>query len=132
MRTALAGQEDGFTLAEVAVATAVLAIALTAVMSGVTAAVVATVRSRDRSVATWLASERLEQLKSLTWAFEGEPAQTPTSDTATDLSVSPASSGGAGLSVSSRASLTTSVPGLVDYLDQHGRWVGTGTTVPTA
>jgi prepilin-type N-terminal cleavage/methylation domain-containing protein len=132
MRGALCRQDDGFTLAEVAVATAVLAIALTAVMSGATAAVVATVRSRDRSVATWLASERLEQLKSLRWAFEGEPAVTATSDTTTDLSAFPSSGGGTGLSISPSASLTTSVPALVDYLDRQGVWVGNGATAPAA
>jgi prepilin-type N-terminal cleavage/methylation domain-containing protein len=123
---------SGFTLIEVAVAMAVFAILLTGVLSGVTAAVVAANRSRDLGTATWLAVERLEQLRSLTWGFDASSAPIAISDTSTDLSPAAPTGGGAGLSGSPSASLASSTPGFVDYQDLRGAWIGSGSVPPAA
>ena len=74
---------------------------------------------------TLLAVQKMEQLQSLEWRYDGSGLVT-VSDATTDLSGELPSAGGPGLRVSPPDSLERSVPGYVDYLDGRGGWVGTG------
>ncbi len=85
--------------------------------------------ARTGTFAAVLAAQKLEQLRGLTWSVGtlGEPV----SDLSTNLALpvqSPA--GGQGLSQSPSNSLETNVEGYVDYVDQFGRILGGGSTVP--
>jgi prepilin-type N-terminal cleavage/methylation domain-containing protein len=121
--------EHGFSLVEVLVA--MLLIATTAAGVGELCAIAAasTRAARNHTWATWLAGDKVEQLRALTWAFAANGL--PVSDTTTDLSMQPATSSGSGLSPSPAGSLARSVSGYVDYLDGSGLWVGAGLTLPS-
>ena len=120
--------DRGFTLMEVLVAMALLCVAA---LGGIQLVAVATgmmSRARAHSLATGLAASRMEQLRGL--RFEFDDAGLPLTDAATDVSVDPPARGGAGLAVSSAASLDGNVPGYVDFLDRNGAWTGNGTAPP--
>jgi hypothetical protein len=84
-------------------------------------------RSRGRTSATILAVQKIEQLRGLTW---GTSAAGPVTDSTSDLSRDPPVQGGTGLGASPAGSLVANVAGCVDYLDETGRWVGTGAVPP--
>lgn len=117
---------DGFALAEVVVATAVLAITATAIFSGATAAVVGATRSRNGTLATMLAVQRMEQLRSLTWGFDDREATITISDVSSNLSGVTPGTGGPGLQPSPDDALEQDHASYVDYLDRQGRWLGAG------
>jgi len=120
----------GFTLVEVLVAMAVLS---AATLGGVHLMAFATRGmhvARMQGIAALAASSRLDQLRSL--QFEFDPAGQRLTDVATDLTVDPPGPGGSGLTSSGSGSLDTNVSGFVDYLDDAGRWVGSGPTPPRA
>jgi len=90
-------------------------------------------QSRVRTLATMLAAEKMEQLRSLTWTHvttSGPAISMSTSDVTTDLSNDPATDDGRGLLVSPAGTLTSNVVGYVDYLDANGRWIGHGPSAP--
>lgn len=74
------------------------------------------------------AEQKLEQLRALSWA-SGENGEDE-SDVSTDVSVWPEAAGGPGLRASPPDALSSDVPGYVDYLDDHGVWVGSGPDPP--
>jgi hypothetical protein len=123
--------DAGFSLIEVCLSMLIVGAAALAcgqlfvvAMTGVTAA-------KLQTSTTILAVQKIEQLRALPWRFEGTGVLHAVSDTSTDLTTEPASTGGPGLAVSP-ASLDANTPGYVDYLDQHGRWTGTGVAPPAA
>lgn len=121
----------GFSLAEVLVSMGLL----TTVSLGVAHLFAMTSRAnyvaRGQTSATALAEQKLEQLRALTWGFDPDGEGLPVSDTTTNLSVDPPSAaGGSGLNPSPATSLQENTAGYVDYLDEHGGYVGTGTAVP--
>ncbi len=93
-----------------------------------TASTAANRSARGTTYASVLAEQKMEQLRSLAWGFD--LLGLPLSDTTTDISVMPPTTSGSGLSPSPAGSLTTNMAGFVDYLDQNGKWVGTGITAP--
>lgn len=107
------------------VAAGLLVVVLAGVAQLTAMAVAATRTSAVDTVALLLASQKLEQLRSLPWRFD--PGGRRVTDRATDLTRDPPGSRGTGLTPSPRDSLTRSTPGYVDYLDEQGRWIGTGT-----
>lgn len=119
------GRGAGFTLVEVLVAVALLAVLMTGVATLTAAATRAVARARAETAAVTIASARLEQLRGLAWGFGSAQAPQPVSDFSTDLTAEVPRPGGPGLATSSSGSLETDVPGYVDYLDINGRWVGT-------
>lgn len=121
--------ESGFSLAEVLVATLILITGVVGLAQLFTISTTANRTARGTTFAAVLAQQKMEQLRSLTWGYD--VLGLPESDTTTDLSVSPATSGGYGLSPSPAASLQQNTPGYVDYLDQNGNWVGTGMRIAT-
>ena len=120
---------DGFSLIETLVATALLATAVAALaqLSGLAAR--SNTSSRNTTYAALLASQKLEQLRSLAWRFDEQGL--PVSDLTTDTTVSPESpEGGTGLSPSPDTALLNNTPGWVDYLDRSGRNLGGGARPP--
>jgi hypothetical protein len=89
--------------------------------------------ARDQTSTTMLAAAKLEQLRSLTWAYDPSAASPiPRSDTTANVSVEPPDDSGTGLLASPSGTLTSSMPPFVDYLDVQGRWLGNGTTPPSS
>ena len=121
--------ERGFSLIEVIVSVGLLAVVSLSVAQLFAAATEATLSAREQTTTAILASQKMEQLRGLTWGFEPE-SRLPVSDTTTDLTVDPPSPGGRGLSPSPAGVLTTSLPGYVDYLDAQGGWIGRGVDPP--
>jgi prepilin-type N-terminal cleavage/methylation domain-containing protein len=120
---------SGFSLVEVLVATAILSVALAALAPLFAMATDANARAKATTFASVLASEKLEQLRGLTWGFD--PLGLPLSDTTTDLTVVPETpTGGTGLGPSPPGTLAANTSGYCDFLDASGRSLGGGTTPP--
>jgi hypothetical protein len=127
------GGAAGFGLVEVVIAAGLLI----AVAVGVSQIVAVTVRAsyaaRVRTIATLLAAQKMEQLRSLAWrhAWSGMPAvRVRLSDLSTDLSNNPPTGDGPGLRRSPPGTLDSNVPFYVDYLDAAGAWAGRGPSPP--
>jgi prepilin-type N-terminal cleavage/methylation domain-containing protein len=138
--------ERGFSLVEVAMATALMSILAIGVAQLFAVGTAANLRAKNQTSLTLLAVQKMEQLKALQWGFDQreDSLGLPISDLVTDLSEcrrssSPAhcatqsagQSGAApGLNPSPNGTLDGNVPGYVDYLDRNGGWVGNGAAPP--
>ena len=123
-------RDRGFTLVEVCIAIAVLAIAMSGLAGLVALSLKACVDARAQTTAVMLADQKIEQLRSLAWGHDASGIAV--SDLTTDLSRDPAAGGGFGLRSSSSNSLDANLTGYVDYLASSGVWVGTGPSPPPA
>jgi len=118
------------------IAAGLLAIAIVSLANLVTMATRDTVRSRASAMSTTLAEQKMEQLRSLTWAFD--PNGVPVADLSSNVAAfestggCPASNGGAavGLTLSPPDALTAAADGYVDYVDERGCGLGGGSTPP--
>lgn len=120
---------SGFSLAEVLISMGLLTMVSVGVAQLFAISARANYVARGQTSTTALAEQKLEQLRALTWGFDAAGQGLPVSDTTTNLAVDPSSAaGGSGLNPSPADSLAENTPGYVDYLDQHGTYVGTGTT----
>jgi prepilin-type N-terminal cleavage/methylation domain-containing protein len=120
----------GFSLIEVLMATALM---VTAVASLAQLFVLSTDRNRSSKNTTFaavLAQHKMEQLRSLTWGFD--TLGLPATDTSTDTTKFPETTGGTGLSPSPVNTLQQNVVGYVDYLDAKGQTLGGATAVTPA
>ena len=126
--------QAGFTLVEVLVALSLMVVVSIGVVQLFAIALTASHVSRDRTVAVWLATGKMEQLRSLEWRIELDPAGglMMHTDLTSDVSVDPAAAGGPGLRQSPPGTLDSSTPGYADYLDRFGRHVGSGASPPAA
>lgn len=125
--------DGGFTLVEVVLSTALLAVAALGVAQLFVFASTSNLNSRGQTSTAVLAAQKMEQLRGLAWGFVEGPGGSlgnTLADTTTDLSVDPPTSGGTGLLPSPGGTLDRNVPLYVDYLDAGGQWVGTGATPP--
>jgi hypothetical protein len=77
-----------------------------------------------------LAEQKMEQLRSLTWGFDLTGQGLPVSDTSTNLAVDPPNAAGNGLNPSPAGTMESNTAGYVDFLDQNGRYLGTGAATP--
>jgi hypothetical protein len=119
----------GFSLAEVIIATGLLAAALVSLAQLIGIAVQSNTSARNTTFATVLAEQKLEQLRALAWGFD--VSGLPVSDTTTNTAVTPETpNGGTGLSPSPATSLQENTPGWVDYIDGYGNILGTGQNPP--
>ncbi|MEQ1912816.1 MAG: type II secretion system protein, partial [Vicinamibacterales bacterium] len=119
----------GFTLIEVTIAVALLAVGGAGLASLALASGRANQVARQADVAQRAAVERLEQLRALAWTSDA--AVVPVSDWSSNLTLAmPAGTGGPGLGASPGDTLAANVEGYVDFLDAEGRWLGGGTTTP--
>jgi len=125
----------GFALLEVLIASGVIATIAAGSSLLLSMAIRASRQSRVQTVATVLAAEKLEQLRSLTWTHVTTVAPAismSVSDLTTDSSNDPATDDGRGLLASPGGTLSGNVVGYVDYLDGDGRWTGHGPSPPPA
>ena len=116
--------DGGFGLLEVLIAVVVLATTAAGLAGLFAIAAVSTRTARSQTMATLIAIDKLEQLRGLMWGFDSNGA--PLSDTTSDVSTQPMTNFVQGLRISPPDSLQRNTTGYVDYLDQAGRWVGTG------
>ena len=86
--------------------------------------------AKGQTSTTLLATQKMEQLRGLSWGFDTSGMGLPLSDTTTDLTVDPPTNGGTGLNPSPGGTLQANTAGFADFLDQYGNWVGTGSTPP--
>jgi prepilin-type N-terminal cleavage/methylation domain-containing protein len=118
---------SGFTLIEVLVAIAILVAISVGVAQLIAVATRATRTAREHTSAVILAAAKMDQLRSLAWAYEpavaGAPA-VPRTDLTTNLSHPAHGDDGRGLSASPAETLSRNMPPYVDYLDDAGSWVG--------
>jgi hypothetical protein len=130
-RTAESGQrraDRGASLIEALIATAVVLSTITGVAQLLLWSRRAVWSSGVKTVTTVLATEKLEQLRTLNWQFDAEGR--PVTDDSTDLSGEQPSAGGSGLQASPLGTLRQNTSGFVDYVDTHGGWRGTGVDPP--
>lgn len=121
-------RDTGFTLLEVCVALLLLTLAITGAAQLFALAIHANASARVQTSTTILATQKMEQLRGLTWSVDS--AGIPVSDTASDLSFDPVTGGGTGLGASPSTTLDSNTPGWVDFLNARGQWIGTGPTAP--
>jgi type II secretory pathway pseudopilin PulG len=123
--------QAGFSLVEVMVATGLLTASLLAVAQLFAISVSNNTAARDKTFATLLADQKMEQLRALTWGFDA--LGLPLSDTTANLAVDPQTPiGGPGLSPSPATALRENTPGYVDYVNQFGRVIGGNTCTSAA
>ena len=124
------GNESGFSLAETIIATGIMAASIAGLGQLFAISVLSNRTARNTTFASVLATQKIEQLRGLTYGFD--TLGLPLTDTSTNLAVNPLSpTGGKGLSPSPTGALRANTDGYVDYLDVYGKIVGTGgTTIP--
>ena len=122
--------DGGFTLVEVLVAMLIMAIASLGVAALFAVSIRANQAARFQTSTTTLATQKMEQLRALTWGFDSDGLGLPVSDTTSNLAVFPVDGSGGGLDPSPNDALDVNTPGFVDYLDARGTWVGTGGQPP--
>jgi type II secretory pathway pseudopilin PulG len=121
--------QAGFSLAEVLVATGLLASALIALAQLFAIATTTNAAARNSTITMMLSEQKIEQLRALQYTFDR--AGLPVQDTETDLAVyPPAATGGKGLSPHTDNTIQANTNGYVDYLDHWGRTLGGGTVIP--
>jgi prepilin-type N-terminal cleavage/methylation domain-containing protein len=122
----LAVVNRGFSLVEVLIATTVTTIGTVALAQLCAISIRMNQDARATTLATLLASQKMEQLRALAWTSDA--LGVPISDFATDTTVVPhTSSGGTGLTASPPGALNVNTPGYCDFLDENGRALGGGT-----
>lgn len=122
--------DAGFTIVEVLIAMMLISLMALGVAELFGVAIKATHAARNQTSTAILASQKMEQLRALTWGYDSLGTGLPVTDTTTDLSYEPAVNSGEGLNPSPNGSLDSNTPGYVDYVDSRGQWVGTGATPP--
>jgi type II secretory pathway pseudopilin PulG len=121
--------DRGGTLLEVITAVAVFSAALLVLAQLFGMATRSNRAARETTYAAVLAAQKMEQLRGALWAYDSAGGQL--TDTSSDFSRVPEEpSGGTGLLPSPSSALSENTPGFVDYLDESGRWIGTGSTPP--
>jgi prepilin-type N-terminal cleavage/methylation domain-containing protein len=115
------GDARGFTLVEILIATAIFMAGIAALAQVSARSAGAGAGSRSSTLAALAAAAKLEQLRSL--AFGVDAAGAAVTDADTDTTLSPESTGGAGLSRSPPGTLSSNVAGYCDFLDENGRQV---------
>jgi len=122
------GDQAGSSLVEVLIAALIMVTGVVAMVRLIATAVERNVDARSRTMATILAVQKIEQLRSLVWTVD--PSGAVIEDTSTDTSTVPESSGGTGLQMSPPGTLSVNTPGFVDHLDATGAIVGRGAQPP--
>lgn len=119
----------GFSLIEVVIALAILIVAVLGLAQLFVYSARAERQGRVVTTASVLASQKLDQLRSL--AFTYDAAGVRVTDVASDTTTVPERpAGGVGLTASALTSLETNTLGYCDFLDAAGRDLGVGPTPP--
>ncbi len=126
-----ASSERGFSLVETIVSIGLLTTVAIGVAQLFAVSTLANLRANGATSTALLATQKMEQLRGLTWGFGDQTTRgLPITDTTTNLATDPPGDNGRGLSASPASSLHRTAAGYVDYLDADGRWVGTGSGPP--
>jgi hypothetical protein len=121
---------SGFTLVEALIGASIVVVGVFTLIQVLLLSARGNVGARNGTFTSLLASEKMEQLRALTWGFDA--AGIPASDVASDLTGSPERpSGGTGLTPSPAGALLQNSAGYCDFLDGRGRSLGTGSTPPS-
>jgi hypothetical protein len=124
----LAGGEDGTTIVEALIATAMLVTVASGVAGLLTWSTRAVAVAGTETTAVWLAQQKLEQLCALEWMVdEGGVVR---SDDSTSVAVDPMSNSGPGLRPSSPSSVDVNTPEYMEYVSGDGIWRGDGGPPP--
>jgi len=115
--------EEGTTLIEALVATALLVTVSAGAGGLLTWSARAVSASSSHSIAVWLAAQKLEQLSALEWSVGSDGVED--SDEATDVGSDPMGDGGQGLRPSPGETLDENIAGYVDFVGADGTWRGT-------
>lgn len=113
--------DSGFSLIETVLAAGMVASLAVGVAQVFELSARASLVARVQTLAAVLAAQKMEQLRSLTWAHA--PGGEPLSDTSTDLGSDPPSGAGRGLRPAPAGALDADVPSYVDYLGGAGATV---------
>jgi type II secretory pathway pseudopilin PulG len=126
------GSERGFSLAEVAVATGVLAVVSLGVAQMFALSTEKNLAAKHQVSTTTMATQKMEQLRGLTFSYDATGLGLPVTDTSTNLALCAPDTTGRGLNPSPSGVLDTNTSGFVDFLDARGTCVdaGGGTTAP--
>jgi len=124
------GDEDGITLLDALVATAILVTVTTGVAGLLTWSTRAVAAAATETTAVWLAQQKLEQLAALEWSVdEGGFAR---SDESTSVAVDPMRASGPGLRASPGPTADVNTPEYVDFTGADGSWRGNTAPSPGA
>ena len=116
------GDEDGFTLLDALVATAILVTVTTGVAGLLTWSTRAAAAAGTQTTAVWLAQQKLEQLAALEWSVN--EAGLARSDDSTSVAVDPMRASGPGLRASPGSSADVNTPEYTDFVAADGSWRG--------
>jgi type II secretory pathway pseudopilin PulG len=121
--------EGGFSLLEVLFATTILTTAVVGLAQLFAVSTHANTNARSTTFTAVLAQQKMEQLRSLTWGFDGQGLPlTDTSSNITDAAETPA--GGGGLTPSPQGALNANTNGYCDFIDKNGLSLGGGIAPP--
>ena len=113
---------DGFALLEAVISSGLLIVLVAGLGSVMVMSSVATRAAADDTTALFLAVQKIEQLRGLTWTYDQDGRDV--SDFTTRLAVDPPGDGGRGLQPSPPDSLQRNVEGFVDFIDRQSQWLG--------
>jgi len=129
--------ERGFSIAEVAVATGILATVALGVAQMFALSTEKNLAAKHQVSTTTMATQKMEQLRGLTFSYDAGGLGLPVTDTTTNLTLCTPDATGHGLDPSPtvpsvNASLEANTLGFVDFLDGRGNCVSAagGTTAP--
>lgn len=114
----------GFSLPEVLVAMALLTTMTAGVAQMMMLATARDLAARHQVLTSALAIEKMEQIRSLTFAYDANGV--PTTDFTTNLASCAPDASGTGLGASPSNALDADYAGFVDYLDAHGACLAGG------
>lgn len=119
----------GFSLLEAVVATMVLTLTILSVSRLLLLSMQANQSATALTVATLLADQKMEQLRSMAWNID--QSGLPVTDASTDVTTLPErATGGSGLSPSPPGSLQQNTSGYCDFVDGQGVSLGGGSAPP--
>jgi hypothetical protein len=130
-RLSTIGSERGFSLAETVIASAVMVTGVMGLVGLFITGTMANQGSHKTTHATLLATQKMEQLRSLAFAYDGQGL--PVTDSTTDTSLDPPLKGNAcppACGLQPGGSVGANTPGYVDYLDGNGNELGGGVDTP--
>jgi Tfp pilus assembly protein PilV len=140
--------ERGFSIAEVAVATGMLAVVSLGVAQMFALSTERNLAAKHQVSTTTMATQKMEQLRGLTFSYDAGGLGLPVTDTTTNLTLCTADATGHGLDpspttyenpsthvtrTSNNLSIEQNISGFVDFLDARGNCVSAsgGTTPPS-
>jgi type II secretory pathway pseudopilin PulG len=124
--------DRGFSIAEVAVATGILAAVSLGVAQMFALSTAKNLAAKHQVSTTTMATQKMEQLRGLTFSYDASGLGLPVTDTTTNLALCTPDATGKGLNPSPSGALDANTSGFVDFLDERGNCVGTGGTTPPA